>query len=125
MAEQYQSWVNRAREQLAVARYLFDGGFYFDVFFHCQQAIELMLKALYMSKHRQLAPRIHNLAKIAQAIPIDVPEKFRLLFTELSVLYARSRYEAHAAPDLARADRARSALEASEEVLRWLEGLLP
>ena len=59
--------------------------------FHCQQAIEKLLKALITEKSES-APRIHDLVELADIIELDLAEDQQLLLARLSYQAVASRY---------------------------------
>lgn len=84
-------WVKRAEMHLSSARGLLDLGNYLDVYFHCQQALELLLRAIYSERHRELAPRLHSLPALAEAVPIEIPSNYGKLIRRLTELYIETR----------------------------------
>jgi len=62
------------------------------VLFMCQQAIEKALKALIIKKTNKLAPRIHNLGKLAESLDIDFSKEQLRFMMEVSTYYVRTRY---------------------------------
>ena len=115
-----QAWMERARRELAAAEAVLEYGILEDVFFHCQQALELGLKSLYLQRHGRLAPKIHDLVELAGHVPIEIPSRFGPLFRWLSRLYARTRYDIELVAELQDEEGARSTLAATEEAFEWL-----
>ena len=116
--------MEKAHRELAAAKVMLEHGFLDNVFFHCQQALELALKGLYIDRHGQLAPKIHNLVELSQHIPISIPDQFRTLFRRLSRIYVRSRYDMNFWTALDDREEAQKVLAATEEALEWLAGQL-
>ncbi len=119
------AWMEKAHRELAAAKVMLEHGFLDNVFFHCQQALELALKGLYIDRHGELAPKIHNLVELSNYIPIAVPDQFGTLFRRLSRIYVRSRYEMDFWAALNDREEAQQALAATEEALKWLTEQLP
>jgi HEPN domain-containing protein len=74
-----------AEAMLATARYLY-------VAFMCQQAIEKILKALYVQQKGELPPRTHNLLYIADMLEMNMEEDNKTWLSQLNQFYLESRY---------------------------------
>lgn len=55
------NWIALADYDLKTAEVMFKGGRYVYVAFTCQQAVEKLLKAIYVKEKKQTPPYIHNL----------------------------------------------------------------
>ena len=91
MKPETQEWVEIADEDLRAANGLLGLGLSAQVAFHCQQAVEKLLKAL-MTEADLPAPRIHDLVELAGLMRLDLTEAQRLLLTRLSYQVVASRY---------------------------------
>ena len=74
-----------AEAMLATARYLY-------VAFMCQQAIEKILKALYVQQKGELPPRTHNLLYIADMLEMNMEEDNKTWLSQLNQFYLEGRY---------------------------------
>ena len=63
MQNAVQEWNDNAAEDLAMARYLFNGDYFRGACYHAQQAVEKTLKARLLSKGWQLE-KIHNIRRL-------------------------------------------------------------
>lgn len=63
MKDAIKEWVSHAEDELKSALYLFEGKYYRTACFHSQQAVEMALKALLMSKGWDLE-KTHNIRKL-------------------------------------------------------------
>ncbi len=117
-------WVRRAGIHLSSARALLDVGNFLDVYFHCQQALELLLKGLYVDRHGELAPRLHSLAVVAEAIPVEVPEQYVSLLDRLTKLYVGTRYDPSQFSDIDDRTNAADVMTQTEEAFAWLRAQL-
>jgi len=61
-------WVELAEEDLAIARDLHRSAHYLAAAYHCQQALEKMLKALVQQRQDDPPPRTHNLQELAELV---------------------------------------------------------
>jgi HEPN domain-containing protein len=92
--------------------------------FVCQQAVEKHLKAVWMLRKREAAPRTHSLTELADGL--GVPPERRSPFVYLNPDYTTARY-----PDAANGvpyevyDRAtaEAKVRAAEEAFAWLRQL--
>ena len=67
-------WMIEAEEDLQVAGHLMNSGDYSYALFFGHLTVEKTLKALYIKRHRQHAPRIHNLARLAALCGLELSE---------------------------------------------------
>ncbi len=114
-------WIAFAERDLSYARRMARSGMYDACAFFCEQAVEKMLKARYLSRERRDAPRTHQIVKLAQIVGLagDLAEDLH----DLERDYMQSRY-----PDMgwARgelvydASVAEERLAVAERVLAWL-----
>ena len=59
--EKVEYWLDIAEYDLETARAMQSGGRYLYTVFMCQQALEKLLKAIYLTQKSEEAPRTHNL----------------------------------------------------------------
>lgn len=64
MKESTKQWVQQAKEDLAMATYLLEGGYYRGACYHGQQTIEKLLKAALIQKSWELE-KIHSIERLA------------------------------------------------------------
>ncbi|MBU0693679.1 MAG: HEPN domain-containing protein [Candidatus Omnitrophica bacterium] len=87
-----QEWIEISQYDLQTAEAMFDSGRYLYVVFMCQQAVEKILKAIYVQKKNELPPRTHNLLYLVDILKLDIDESKRILFAQLNQFYLESRY---------------------------------
>ena len=116
-------WITEAEEALQVADHLMEKGDYSYALFFGHLAIEKLLKALYVVKHKNHAPPIHNLLRLAKFVGIAIPEDKIDALLEISAFNIEARY-----PDIKRTFREKCNAEYSEyqirvikEIFRWLQ----
>jgi HEPN domain-containing protein len=86
-------WFEKAKDDLQCARHDFDGQFYTQVCFGCQQAVEKALKAYLFSRHVELI-RTHILPRLL-ARCVDLDQDFRQVEAACDLLtdyYIDTRY---------------------------------
>lgn len=117
-------WLLRAKGDLALAHVpLPEGAFYEDLCFHCQQAAEKAIKAVYRALRvgfrytHDLAQLLEGLEKEGLAIPATVREA-----AELSAYAWHSRYPGPAEP--VTEEEYHRAVALAESVVRWAENLV-
>jgi HEPN domain-containing protein len=92
MQKAIQEWLEISAEDLQAAETMLAGGRYLYVIFMCQQAVEKMLKAVYVKNKKEVPPRTHNLLYLVDVLDIDVGDANRALLSELNQFYLESRY---------------------------------
>jgi HEPN domain-containing protein len=86
-------WRKGARDELASANLLHEGGQYPGALFHCHLAVEKALKAMYMEEHRTEAPLTHDLLQIALQLPRAWSEEEKQLLADLTEYAVAARYD--------------------------------
>ena len=96
MKRQAEAWVHAARDDVAVAAAILDrDDLTHMVAFHCQQAIEKLLKAVLEEKSGSV-PRVHDLitlhGQVEQHLELSIEDD---LLQQLNELYLDARYPSH------------------------------
>jgi HEPN domain-containing protein len=97
----------------------------------CQQAIEKLLKGLYILYVDDNVPYIHSLGKIASKIeeklPAPISEERQSIFDRLTAYYISGRYPKYKESMNMKIDKdeAKELLDKSEETFSWLLTLKP
>ena len=111
-------WVTEAEEALQVANHLMEKGDYSYALFFGHLAIEKLLKAKYVEKHKDHAPPIHNLLRLAKLAEITIPEDKIDVLIEISAFNIEARY-----PDIKRAFRKKCNAEYAENKITEIKGV--
>ena len=122
MKETTRRWLQTAENDLAVARIAHENGFYNQCVFHCQQAVEKVLKAIWIERLGQTHPKTHNLAFLAIQLDLDVSDERLTLLQDLAEQYLPSHYA-----DLEveyPEEESSEYLSLSTETFHWLRQLL-
>lgn len=86
-------WCNLALYDLETAQAMLDAKRYLYVGFMCHQAVEKVLKAIYVKKRNEVPPRIHNLARLLKLADLDeIPPSQLEVIHKLSPLNIAGRY---------------------------------
>ena len=90
--KQVAHWREGGKEEWTVAQELIDLGHFRHGLFHAHLAMEKILKAHVCLNTRELAPRIHNLVKLAEMGALDVSAKHRDALAEMNAFNLEGRY---------------------------------
>jgi len=123
-ADEVRQWLRKAQEDLAVARRAIADDLFEPGCFHCQQAVEKLLKA-YLVWNESALPRVHDLALLLDSCE-KLDRSFREKRDEWEWLTGYAIIAAYPSevppPDQAEAHRA---LAAAEDCWRSVQGMLP
>ena len=129
--EKFGYWLDIAQYDLKTAEAMFETGRWLYVFFMCQQAIEKLVKGLYLLYIDDDIPKIHDInfliTKFEDKLPFAVEESKRMLFAKLSAFYLNSRYPEYKerlSISIKKED-AHDILNNSKEAFAWLLTLRP
>jgi len=129
--DKYQYWLSYAQNDMDTAESMLKSGRWFYTLFMCQQAIEKLVKGLYILYIDDDVPRLHDINNLLDRYKdklseIVAEEKIRL-FDTLSQLYLRSRYPDYTSTpsSLATKETAESVYEKSKEAFQWLLTMKP
>lgn len=119
VSKQVTYWRVGSEEDAAVARYLVGQHHVRHGLFFAHLAIEKLLKAIVCLQTKDLAPRIHNLVRLAEIAGLNLSDAQRDFLAEMNQFNLEGRYPgvSLAPPDLA---HAKQILEQTEGVLAWL-----
>ena len=94
--EKYEYWLDIAQYDLDTAQTMLNGGRWLYVVFMCQQAVEKLLKGLYVLYVDDNVPKTHNIRvlveKFENLLPEAVTDERYNLFEDLTVHYLNGRY---------------------------------
>jgi HEPN domain-containing protein len=112
-------WHDSAVEDWAVANDLVDRGHIRHGLFFAHLALEKALKALVCRATKDLAPRLHNLVRLAEAAQIPIQPDQIALLAVMNAFNVEGRYPDSLSPPPSQPEAGRYIKE-SEEVLQWL-----
>ena len=120
-----QNWITLAEYDLKTAEAMLQAQRYLYVAFTCQQAIEKLLKALYVKEKDQTPTYTHNLLRLADALTIAAKldeEKNRFLET-LNSYYVESRYTEEIAElsQFLNQENAQNIFTTTQKIFTWLK----
>jgi HEPN domain-containing protein len=118
-------WDSEAKESLQVAQHLFDKKDYSYALFFGHLAIEKLLKSIYVSRKDVDVPRTHNLARIAKAANLTIPEDILSDLVRITAFNLEARY-----PDYKRKFRTKCTIHFTTQelnkihkVFKWLKSI--
>ena len=89
----FQEWLKYADEDLGAAQALFDAGRHTMCAFHCQQALEKILKAAIVRATKAKPPYTHNLRDLAAHLPgLIIPDEIGRTLRRVAPHYRATLY---------------------------------
>jgi HEPN domain-containing protein len=113
-------WLTYAEADLRAAEHLLESGDFMASAFHCQQAVEKLLKAIIVAETGERPPYVHNLRLLLEQIEtIEVPENVVRRTVEIEPHYVGARYPGIVDPEFYNRRNVERLLENTFEVYRW------
>lgn len=119
IAKQIAFWRDSAKEDWDVARQLLDNGRTRHGLFFAHLALEKMLKALVCKQSQDLAPRLHNLSRLAELAALAPDEGKMEVLAEMNAFHIEGRYPESLTKAPTR-EEALNYLARAEGVYQWL-----
>lgn len=129
----YEYWEDIADYDLETAQSMLNTGRYLYVVFMCQQAIEKLVKGLFVLNSEEEPPRVHNIYNIFKKInwnekPKDFEEKidkYKPLMVRLVSYYIAERYPSYKEKlsSMLNKKEAEDVLISTREMYSWLKSL--
>lgn len=123
IGKQISYWRTGAEEDIAAAGSLLEKRHPRHALFVAHLAVEKILKALVVKATGDLAPRIHDLLRLAERAGLDLSEERREFLAYLQRYCLEGRYP-ESLPPTSSFKEAESGLREAREVLQWLSRLL-
>ena len=128
MDKKTEYWIELSEYDIDTAVAMLETKRFLYVGFMCHQAVEKALKAVMVSKNKELPPKIHNLIRLAEnADLLDYMNDFqkKTIFT-LNPLNIESRYPSYKEKLLAQmtTDTCTQILNNTKELLVWIKAQL-
>jgi HEPN domain-containing protein len=117
--KQIDYWRNGALEDWEVANELVGLGRIRHGLFFAHLALEKMLKAHVCQATGDLAPKIHNLVRLAELAGLSLSKEQEDFLAQFDMHQLEGRYP-DKSPEPLKGSLAKKELEAAEEVIRWL-----
>lgn len=129
--EKYAYWLDAARYDLATAETMLAGGRWLYLAFMCQQAVEKLVKGLYVLYVDDNVPKTHNIRVLFEKFEAQLPEPAKEehldLFEALTSHYLNGRYPDYRQKlsEQMNEHAARNFLRLTKEAFAWLLTLKP
>ncbi|MCL2352669.1 MAG: HEPN domain-containing protein [Firmicutes bacterium] len=129
--EKFGFWLEFAERDLDAAEAMYQTGKWFYVVFMCQQAVEKLVKGLYLLYVDENVPKIHNIGtlinRFESLLPVSISEERYVLFETLTKYYIADRYPqfVEKVDEQIAEETAKNIYFASKEVFQWLLTLRP
>ena len=117
--KQVSYWRRGADEDIEAASALIEKRIYRNGLYFVHLAIEKSLKALVCRKTQDLAPRTHNLVRLAEIAGIELSGDRRRELEELSIFCLQARYPDEERPPISRVE-ADIHSSKGREICQWL-----
>ncbi len=123
--EKISFWVDAANYDLKSAKFMQKSSRYVYTAFLCQQAIEKYLKALYIKKTSNEAPRTHNLVYLSGLLDLGLTDAQLKLLTDLTSYYIEGRYPTYKQKiaKLLSKRRSENMLVETMRIVKWLKAI--
>jgi len=123
MEKQVEYWLTESEKDLPVAESMLANGHYNWSLFVGHLVLEKLLKAIYVKEHQKLAPRIHDLVKLAKSINLNLSGQQLVFLSEVSDFNMESRYPDEKNQFLKQCNRefAEKYLKQIKEMYSWLK----
>jgi len=129
--EKFQFWLSSAEIDMDSSKIMLNSGRWFYTVFMCQQAIEKLVKGLYVLYIDDNVPRLHDINNILDRfrdkLSEQLPGECEGLFDTLSQFYLKSRYPDYTSSlsKLTTGEMAQSVYDKTKEAYEWLLTMKP
>lgn len=116
-------WIDSAASDLSVCESLFERKHYDWCLFVGHLVLEKAIKALWLREHYpEQHPRIHNLAKLAEKIPLELTDEQKIYLLKVNDFYLQGRYPEEKSEfyKICTPEFSRENFEAIKEFYQWL-----
>ena len=85
-------WLTQSDNDLPVAESMLGNGHYTWCLFIGHLVLEKLFKAIYVKEHQKIAPRIHDLVKLAKSTNMNLSDEQLVFLSEVSDFNMEGRY---------------------------------
>ena len=123
--EKAKHWIELAESDILSAEVLAEKKLNLHAGFHCQQAVEKIMKGYFIKHKNEVHPHIHNLIKLAYIADLSdkLSDEQNFFLKELNPLYILTRYDSYK-KDVAETlteERINSLLTRTKEFVSWMK----
>lgn len=113
-------WHKTSKENFQTAKIMHKAKRYNFAMFMCQQAIEALLKGVYIIKHRERPPYIHDLPRLVEKIKMKIPQKIIQPIKNIDSHYIKARYkEDRFNPEIYNHNNSTETIKITYKVIKW------
>ncbi len=114
------AWLEFAERDRRAARHALNVADYWDAAFHCQQAIEKLLKAAIVHQTGRRPPYVHDLRTLLLDVQgVVVPEEIARFVSDVDVYYVGTRYPGVVETGVYCEENISPLVERMDEVFQW------
>ncbi len=118
--EDIREWLAYAEADRTSAHNALQMADYRDAAFHCQQAIEKLLKTVIVAETEQRPPYVHDLRTLLRRIrQIAIPRELARTISDMDIYYTGTRYPGVLDPEMLTRERISLLVAQMEEVFQW------
>ena len=116
-----QQWLRHAEVDRRAAKTLLESSEYEPCAFHCQQAVEKLLKAIIVKQTEQKPPHIHDLTTLLRKVRnLQVGDELAQTIRDIDAYYVATRYPLDVVDEgTFKKPLAESAVQRTDEVFQW------
>lgn len=92
MEKQVSYWLAQSDNDMPVAESMLDNGHYTWSLFIGHLVLEKIFKAIYVKEHQKIAPRTHDLVKLAKSTSLKLSDEQLIFLSEVSDFNMEGRY---------------------------------
>ncbi|MBI5328160.1 MAG: HEPN domain-containing protein [Deltaproteobacteria bacterium] len=113
-------WLMSSKDNFDTASAMLKAGRYNFAMFMCQQAVEAILKAVFIIQKNERPEFIHKLPKLVEMIGIEIPKSIDNKILKIDAHYIKARYkEDRFNAKIYNRRNAARLLKDTEDVLQW------
>jgi len=125
LEEKVKHWIDLVDDDIISAEVLAEKSRNLHAGFHCQQAVEKILKGYFIKVRDEVHPHIHNLLKLVYLAELSdkLSEEQNLFLKELNPLYIEARYDSYKKEIAATLtdERVECILKRTKEFVQWIK----
>jgi len=120
--EEIENWYKQGLSDFINVQKMFNIGIYDSATFYCEQAVQKLLKALWMKIKKSYPPKTHNISNLG--VQLNAPPKIITEIQKIAPFYFISRYPdaANGVPaEIINKKVAEEIIQAAKEVIDWIK----
>lgn len=120
--ESFKYWLAKAEEDIKSAKTMLESSHYTWCAFIGQQAIEKILKALYIKQIQKIPPYIHKLERLVELLKIELPTGLMQNLIHIDKYYIATRYPSYVIKlNIENKKKCQDMFQKTKEIYQWLK----